>query len=112
MSYKERLLRHAAICFGIMFLCSMALLFFSTARIGFWGHIATWVFGTFFTVIGVSLGDMFRRFVIPDVYFTTGAVDSFMKKIFWMVGPQCIGWIIGYMAFQGFMRNILGYTNF
>ena len=61
---------------------------------------------------GSILRPTFRRFVIPDAYFTSGAVDSFKKKIFWMIGPQCIGGFIGFMATKGFMTNVLGYAGF
>jgi hypothetical protein len=67
---------------------------------------------TFFTTIGVHLGDAFRRFVKPDMIFTSGAVETFKTKIFWLIGPQFIGWIIGYMATSGFMKNVLGYYGF
>jgi hypothetical protein len=29
-----------------------------------------------------------------------------------MVGPQCIGGFIGFMATKGFMTNVLGYVGF
>jgi hypothetical protein len=67
------------------------------------------LFGTFFTTIGVAAGDAFRRFVKPDAIFTSGAFKTFKAKIFWMIGSQCIGWLIGFMATQGFMKNVFGY---
>jgi hypothetical protein len=45
----------------------------------------------------------------PNAYFTTRAMDTCKKKVFWMVGPQCIGWFTGLMASNGFMKNVLGY---
>lgn len=35
-----------------------------------------------------SIGNWFRKFVMPDSYLTFGTADSFKKKIFWLVGPQ------------------------
>ena len=112
MTAKDRLVKHALICFGIYFCFTLLLAFSSKSHLGFFGNLAFLLSGTVFTTIGVVIGDTFRRFVIPDAYFTTGAVDSFKKKIFWMVGPQCIGGFIGFMATKGFMTNILGYAGF
>lgn len=112
MTAKDRLVKHALICFGIYFCFTLLLVFSSKAHFGFFGNLAFLLSGTVFSTIGVAIGDTFRRFVIPDAYFTTGAVDSFKKKIFWMVGPQCIGGFIGFMATKGFMTNVLGYAGF
>jgi len=38
--------------------------------------------------------------------------DAFYKRIFWSVGPQFIGGLIGFMACEGFMVNVLGFTQF
>jgi len=87
------------------------ILFSSRVSIGFFGHIALLLSGTIFTTLGVASGDTFRRFVLPDAYFTNGAVDAFRKKIFWRLGPQCIGWFIGLIACNGFMKNVLHYPS-
>lgn len=52
--------------------------------------------GTFFGFIGAMMGDAIRRFTQPDAFFTSGGMGSILKtKLFWMVGPQCIGLVIG-----------------
>ena len=40
------------------------------------------------------LGDIFRRFAMPDFYFASGAVDLARKRLFWMVGPQSIAVLV------------------
>ena len=45
--------------------------------------------------VAYLLGDAFRRFTAPDAFLTTGAWDTFGKKIFWLVGPQVIAMAIG-----------------
>jgi hypothetical protein len=35
-----------------------------------------------------KLGDLFRRFAAPDLYFADGAIDLAKKRLFWMIGPQ------------------------
>ena len=35
-----------------------------------------------------NVGNWFRKFILPDSYFSYGTRDAFNKKIFWLVGPQ------------------------
>ena len=67
------------------------------------------ILATFFTSVAVVIGDAFCRFTKPDMFMSSGAADTFKQKIFWKVGPQSIGWFIGYIATTGFMANVLGY---
>ncbi|MGE5621523.1 MAG: hypothetical protein ACM3VY_00710 [Candidatus Bathyarchaeota archaeon] len=110
MSTQQRLTRHGLICFGIFAAITGIAVFSSKIHLGFFGYFAMLVFGTLFTTLGVSLGDAFRRFTRPDVLVAADSVDMFRKRVFWKVGPQAIGWIIGFIAFQGMMRNVLGFA--
>lgn len=103
---KERVIKHALICFGIMLLLTIMALFSRTAHIGFFGYVIMLIAGTLFTTIGVAIGDAFRRFVMPDMLLASGAYDMLLKKIFWLIGPQAIGWFIGLIATQGLLRNM------
>lgn len=111
MNAKDRFIKHASICFGVFFLIMVMTIFSSKIHLGFFGSIALVISGTFFTTIGVAIGDVFCSFVRPDAFLSSGAVDTFKKKIFWMIGPQCIGWFIGFIVSNGFMTKILGYQN-
>lgn len=52
--------------------------------------------------IGVLLGDLIRRLVIPDMVFTTGGFFQLLKtRLFWMCGPQMIGMVIGIALVAG-----------
>lgn len=106
---KQRLMTQAGICLALFVVFTVVAIFSSKVQWGFFGYVALLISGSLFTTIGVALGDAFRRFVMPDIYFTSGAIDSFKKKIFWRVGPQAIGWFLGIMATNGFMQNYLGY---
>lgn len=106
---RKRLLIQGGICFAIFAALTILVMFSSRSHLGFFGNIATLVFGTAFTTIGVVVGDAIRRFVKPDVLFASSAIDIFRAKVFWLIGPQVIGWIIGFMAFNGFMEHTLGY---
>lgn len=108
----ERFVKHLAICFGLCFAIMLIVILASSARIGFWPWIAFLFSGSVFIGIGSYLGSLFLQFVRPDTYLTSGAFDSFKKKIFWSIGPQLIGGFIGYMGCNGFLINVLGLTQF
>lgn len=45
---------------------------------------------------GALIGDAIRRFAHPDTVFTNGGILSLIWiKVFWALGPQVIGLIIG-----------------
>lgn len=52
------------------------------------------------------LGKLFRDFVMPDAILTSGAADTFKQKIFWMIGPQVIGAVIGLIATHGLHKTL------
>jgi hypothetical protein len=60
------------------------------------GIIATIAF-LFIAPLGWHLGDMFRRFAQPDMFFASGAIDMAKRKLFWIVGPQLIGVLIAFI---------------
>ena len=106
---KERFAKLLGICAFIALVFTVGMLFSSKVHIGFFGYVAYPIVCTFFTTIGTVIGDAFCRFTKPDAFLSTGATDTFKKKIFWMVGPQFVGWFIGFMATSGFMKNVLGF---
>ncbi|MGR6424488.1 hypothetical protein ACUZ8Y_15795 [Aeromonas veronii] len=81
----------------------------SSPQLGFWGHIWHFAFGSLFTSLGLMGGELFRRFTQPNMLFADGAQEMFKKKLFWKVGPQLIGGVVGYIAAGGFLQNVLGY---
>ena len=81
----------------------------SSPQLGIWGHIWHFVFGSLFTSLGLMGGELFRRFTQPDLLMADGAQEMFKKKLFWKVGPQLIGGVVGYIAAGGFLQNVLGY---
>lgn len=54
------------------------------------------IMGTAIGLLGAAIGEAIRRFALPDGYFTNGGITSIVKtKLFWMIGPQTIGCLIG-----------------
>lgn len=107
---KSKLMLHGAICMGIFAVLTIAMVFSSKSHLGFFGYIAFFLSGSIFTTIGVAVGDLLRNMAMPDFYMTKNFMDSIKKRIFWSIGPQAIGWFIGFIATNGFMENYLGYN--
>lgn len=108
----ERLLKYIAITFVALFIIMVIGVFSSDLRVGFWGWTAFVFFGTIFISLGAFIGALIRDFIMPDIYMTSGAVDAFEKRIFWAIGPQTIGAIIGVIVCNNFLGNVLGLTQF
>jgi hypothetical protein len=56
--------------------------------------------------IGYKIGGALRNFVMPDVMWVEGGFsDLLLTKIWWMIGPQVIGYscgaIVPYSALMG-----------
>lgn len=65
-------------------------------RAGIFMKIVAILVGTGLGTAGAMLGDALRKFTKPDAFITTGGLASiFRTKLFWMVGPQLIGLLIG-----------------
>lgn len=62
---------------------------------GFFAKLFAVILGTVFGVGGVVIGDVARKFARPDAFFSSGMVDTIQTKLFWMLGPQLIGMVIG-----------------
>ena len=93
-------------CFAIFLLLTVMAVFSSSIYLGFFGYVAMLIVGTTTTTIGVVVGDAIRRLAMPDLVFAAGGVDLRRKKVFWLVGPQAIGWFVGYIAFKGVMGKL------
>jgi hypothetical protein len=46
-------------------------------------------------------GDKLRAFSMPAAFYTHGILDCMEKKIFWRIGPQVIGIMLGQLAVWG-----------
>ncbi|WP_163306253.1 hypothetical protein [Enterobacter ludwigii] len=48
---------------------------------------------------GMTIGAFLRQWLMPDSIYTTGGMGGLLKaRLFWLVGPQCIGWLAGLMT--------------
>lgn len=63
---------------------------------GFFAKFFALIVGTLMGWAGALIGNAIRKFVQPDSVFTNGGFFHLLwVKIFWMLGPQVIGLIIG-----------------
>ncbi|WP_164521624.1 hypothetical protein [Pseudoalteromonas sp. Xi13] len=105
-------LRHLGICFTLFLFLAIVGVFSSNISLGFWAWLSFIIVMPITVSIGSYIGGLFLKFVKPNLYFTSGVMDALQKRVFWTVGPQFIGGFIGYMIGNGFIINVLGFTQF
>ena len=45
---------------------------------------------------GMTIGAALRLWLMPDAVYTSEGMTGLLKaRLFWLVGPQCIGWLAG-----------------
>ena len=65
-------------------------------RAGFFLKLIAIVVGAVLGLVGAVLGDAIRKFAQPDAVFTSGGMLQLIwVKVFWKVGPQMIGLVLG-----------------
>ena len=62
----------------------------------------------FLAPIAWKIGDAFRKFAHPDIYFANGALDLAEKKLFWLFGPQLISCGIAFWLLFVSMTKLFG----
>ena len=44
----------------------------------------------------MTIGAALRLWLMPDAVYTSEGMTGLLKaRLFWLVGPQCIGWLAG-----------------
>ncbi|WON77788.1 hypothetical protein [Serratia sp. UGAL515B_01] len=90
--------------FFIAFILSLIIVlintFSATGEIyGFWHGVKILFWLTAGPGTGMLIGGFVRQWLMPDAIYTReGAVGIFKAKLFWSIGPQSIGWLIGVLA--------------
>lgn len=63
---------------------------------GFFTKCLAVIVGTGLGTLGALIGDAVRKFAHPDAVYTSGGMLSLIWiKVFWALGPQVIGLIVG-----------------
>lgn len=65
---------------------------------GFFAKLFAVIVGTGLGLGGALIGDAIRKFAHPDAVFTSGGIFQLLWiKVFWRIGPQVIGLLLGVM---------------
>lgn len=72
--------------------------------IGFWFGMVILLLAPPVTALGSFIGRKFRDFTKPDFILTSGAAETFKAKIFWMYGPQVIGWFVAIIILDSIIK--------
>jgi len=63
---------------------------------GFSAKLLAILIGTLFGWVGAMIGDALRKIAQPDAVFTSGGLLQLAGlKLFWKIGPQSIGVVLG-----------------
>lgn len=90
--------------FSLAIILSFIIVIFNilsgTGRIyGFWHGVKVLFWLTVGPGAGMLTGSLIRQWLMPDAIYTReGAIGAFKAKMFWAVGPQSVGWLLGVLA--------------
>jgi hypothetical protein len=81
----------------------LANVMISTGEIrSFTQAIRFWFWVTMGPGIGMFIGALIRKWLLPDAIYTNeGMTGIFKAKLFWAIGPQGIGWLLGLLSIAG-----------
>lgn len=93
----------SALAWGVAALiCAIFMCTFNSSqmvlRAGFFLKLVAIIAGTLAGTAGALIGDAIRKAAHPDAVYTSGGLFSLLWiKVFWAVGPQVIGLVLGVM---------------
>lgn len=93
----ELIIKYFAIAFAIALAIVLFNVFGNTGEIrDFWQGVGYVFWATLGPGAGMTIGAFLRQWLMPDSIYTTGGMGGLLKaRLFWLVGPQCIGWLAG-----------------
>lgn len=93
-------IKYFAITFGIALAVVLFNLFGNTGEIRSFGQGMGYLFWmTLGPGAGMTAGAFLRQWLMPDTVYTSEGMTGLLKaRLFWLVGPQCIGWLAGLIA--------------
>jgi len=68
--------------------------------------VATVVYFLFVNNIVWNISNTVRKWIMPEAYVSTDAMDAFKQKMFWNIGPQWFGSLIGWLILTGLVEVI------
>ncbi|MBF8106392.1 hypothetical protein I1A46_14805 [Serratia liquefaciens] len=93
-------IKYFAIAFAIALVVVLFNVFGSTGEIRSFGQGMGYLFWmTLGPGAGMTAGAALRLWLMPDAVYTSEGMTGLLKaRLFWLVGPQCIGWLAGLIA--------------
>lgn len=90
-------IKYFAIAFGIALVVVLFNVFGNTGEIRSFGQGMGYLFRmTLGPGAGMTIGAFLRQWLMPDAVYTSEGMTGLLKaRLFWLVGPQCIGWLAG-----------------
>lgn len=83
------------ICIVLVFALCCLIAFNAESSLGFWGRLLSAFILSLFWYIGIFLGDVVRVRFCPGYIMSSGAGKLVYQKLFWLAGPQFIGYLCG-----------------
>lgn len=92
-------IKYFAIAFAIALVVVLFNVFGNTGEIRSFGQGMGYLFWiTLGPGAGMTLGAVLRQWLMPDRIYTIDGMGGLLKaRLFWLVGPQSIGWLVGLM---------------
>ncbi|MFZ4170572.1 hypothetical protein ACEV60_18210 [Enterobacter ludwigii] len=93
-------IKYFAIAFAIALVVVLFNVFGSTGEIRSFGQGMGYLFWmTLGPGAGMTAGTALHLWLMPDAIYTREGMTGLLKaRLFWLVGPQCIGWLAGLIA--------------
>lgn len=94
------IIKYFAIAFVIALIVVMFNVFSATGEIRSFGQGMSYLFWmTLGPGGGMAIGAALRLWLMPDAIYTREGMMGLLKaRLFWLAGPQCIGWLAGLIA--------------
>ncbi|WP_065426203.1 hypothetical protein, partial [Serratia marcescens] len=88
-------IKYFAIAFVIAFIVVLFNVFSATGEIRSFGQGMSYLFWmTLGPGGGMAIGAALRLWLMPDAIYTREGMTGLLKaRLFWLAGPQCIGWL-------------------
>ncbi|KAB1579664.1 hypothetical protein [Serratia marcescens] len=92
-------IKYVAIAFVIALVVVLFNVFSATGEIRSLGQGMGYLFWmTLGPGAGMTIGALLRQWLMPDVVYTRDGMTGLLKaRLFWLIGPQSIGWLAGLM---------------
>jgi len=92
-------IKYFSIAFGIALVVVLFNVISATGEIRSFGQGTGCLFWmTLGPGAGMTVGAALRQWLMPDAVYNSEGMTGLLKaRLFWLAGPQCIGWLAGLM---------------